>query len=208
MIAKRARIRLFLRWHGAAIAAGLCAILVGTTLLLTQKEAEPAPTVLPTAEPILSWATPSPSFKATAVPKATATPVTDWVWPVEGEVATPFADEQLVYDVTLNHWAVHLGLDILAPAGAPVLAAWDGRVTQITHDKLAGRSINLLHADGLTTQYRGMDTVDVALGDVLRAGDILGTVGKSSLAEAALGAHLHFQVEVNGVPCNPLAYLP
>lgn len=208
MLTRKTRIRLFLRRCGPAAAAVLCALLVGTTLLLTQKKPEPAPAALPTARPVARWTVPTPSPKASPTPAFTAAPVEDWDWPVEGEVVTPFSVEQLIYDATLDHWAVHPGLDIRAAAGSPVAAAHDGRVTQVTRDKLTGLSVTLLHENGLTSRYRGLDTLSVTLGDVVAAGDPLGTLGESNLAEAALGPHLHFEMEKDGTPCDPGKYLP
>ena len=71
-----------------------------------------------------------------------------------------------------------------------------------------GVRVILSHTDGYETCYANLgDDVFVSAGEYVSAGQAVGTVGTSSLAESAEGAHLHFGVRYNGVAVDPQEYL-
>lgn len=73
---------------------------------------------------------------------------------------------------------------------------------------MLGKTVVVLHEDGWKSYYCSLKTIDVTVGDTLKAGEKLGTVGQSALEEVNQGSHLHFVLERNGEPVNPLDYLP
>jgi murein DD-endopeptidase MepM/ murein hydrolase activator NlpD len=87
--------------------------------------------------------------------------------------------------------ARHAGIDIRAPMGTPVLAAADGVVLRTGSQVFAGRLIVLGHEADLATVYYHLSAVDVAAGQAVRRGAVIGRVGTSGNATAA---HLHFGV--------------
>ena len=65
------------------------------------------------------------------------------------------------------------------------------------------------HGGGLTTTYANLAEVPaVEEGDAVGAGDVLGAVGETAIAESALASHLHFAMTDGGEPVDPLDYLP
>ena len=130
------------------------------------------------------------------------------VAPLEGETVAAFSATQLQYNKTLADWRMHDGVDIAAEEGTHVLAASSGVVESVGKDDMMGVRVVLSHADGYETCYASLgDDVFVNEGEYVSAGQAVGTVGTSSLAEAAEGAHLHFGVRYNGVPVDPQEYL-
>ncbi|HET7420832.1 MAG TPA: peptidoglycan DD-metalloendopeptidase family protein [Candidatus Dormibacteraeota bacterium] len=95
----------------------------------------------------------------------------------------------------------HTGVDILAEYGTPILAASGGRVTATGVADYFGIRVEVTDSYGLVEIYAHMQDESVALGQSIQQGQVLGTVGSTGLS---IGAHLHFQLEVGGVPTDPL----
>ena len=102
----------------------------------------------------------------------------------------------------------HKGLDMAAPSGTPYYAADSGTVIYATYDGGwnggAGNWIVITHGNGIVTKYMHSSAVYVKVGEYVERGQNIGAVGETG---EAYGAHLHFQVEVDGVAVNPLNYI-
>ncbi|MBQ9003442.1 MAG: peptidoglycan DD-metalloendopeptidase family protein [Eggerthellaceae bacterium] len=102
----------------------------------------------------------------------------------------------------------HKGLDMAAPQGTPYFAADDGTVLYATNDGGynggAGNWVVIAHGNGIVTKYMHSMTTFVKPGDQVTRGQNIGLVGNTG---QSFGAHLHFQVEVDGVAVNPLNYI-
>ena len=102
----------------------------------------------------------------------------------------------------------HMGLDMAAPEGTPYYAADSGTVLYATYDGGwnggAGNWIVIAHGNGIVTKYMHSSAVFVSVGQYVERGQNIGLVGQTG---EAYGAHLHFQVEVDGVAVNPLNYI-
>ena len=131
------------------------------------------------------------------------------VMPLLGSTVSVFSADKLMYDATLDDWRTHDGIDICAEAGTQVVAAASGTVIAVGEDDRLGVNISIEHTGGYVTTYASLHPETfVEVGDTVSAGDVIGTVGNTSLTEAALGAHLHFSVKRNGELIDPAAYLP
>ena len=130
------------------------------------------------------------------------------VAPLVGEEVAAFSVDELKYNETLGDWRTHDGVDIAAEVGTQVLAACSGTVTQVIDDDLMGTSVTIAHDDGYETIYSNLQSVPtVSEGQQVSAGEVIGSVGCTSIAEFAIPAHLHFGVTQNGVPCDPQEFL-
>ncbi len=98
----------------------------------------------------------------------------------------------------------HTGVDLRNPKGTPIMAADDGVVIAVTSGGSPGRTVKLSHGNGLETWYEHCDTILVSVGQVVKKGEKIATVG---ITGNATGYHLHFEVRKNGVPQNPMNYL-
>lgn len=102
----------------------------------------------------------------------------------------------------------HKGLDMAAAEGTPYYAADSGTVMYATYDGGwnggAGNWVVISHGNGIVTKYMHSSAVFVSPGQYVERGQNIGLVGQTG---EAYGAHLHFQVEVDGVAVNPLNYI-
>ncbi len=124
--------------------------------------------------------------------------------PVAGQTITEYAMDCLVYNETTRDWRVHNGIDIAAEAGTQVAASADGTVYTVYEDDTMGHTVVIRHENGYVTTYSGLaEKLSVEVGDTVKLGQAIGTVGNTALMESALGDHLHFSVTCNDAPMNP-----
>lgn len=130
------------------------------------------------------------------------------VSPLQGEVVAAFSVDQLQYNEMLDDWRTHDGVDIAAAEGDAVLAACAGTVASVSDDPLMGTTVVLRHSDGYETTYANLQAEPaVETGDTVTAGQAIGAVGTTAVAESARGAHLHFSVTKDGEAVDPDTFL-
>lgn len=123
-------------------------------------------------------------------------------------VTSPFGSR--VDPITQKSGVPHNGVDLVLWRGYGALsaigAAWDGIVSCVSYDASRGNYVIIDHGEGLTSHYFHMaqGTVCVALGENVAAGQVIGQMGSTG---ASTGAHLHFQLELNCVPIDPLPFI-
>ena len=128
--------------------------------------------------------------------------------PLEGQTLTGYAMEVLSYNQTTRDWRVHNGVDIAAEAGAEVCAAAAGEVYTVYEDDQMGTTVVIRHENGYVTKYSSLDAeVQVAAGDTVAMGQVIGKVGNTALMETAVGDHLHFCVTHNDEPMDPADFI-
>lgn len=101
---------------------------------------------------------------------------------------------------------MHSGIDMNAPKGTPVYAPGSGVVTKVEYNGGGyGNLIEIDHKiDGITTRYAHLNSMNVKKGDVVKRGQLIGTVGNTGLST---GPHLHYEVLIKGQQTNPLRYM-
>lgn len=95
----------------------------------------------------------------------------------------------------------HTGVDLAAPEGAPIAAAYCGRVAEAAQTPVRGKYLILEHSDSFRTVYCHCRTLLVKEGDTVRAGETIAEVGSTG---RATGPHLHFELRLYGIRCDPL----
>ena len=98
----------------------------------------------------------------------------------------------------------HNGLDMAAPSGSPILAAYDGEVIASAYSSTMGNYAMIDHGDGLITIYMHASSMSVGKGQTVTKGQQIGCVGSTG---RSTGAHLHFSVRLNGEYVSPWNYL-
>ncbi len=121
----------------------------------------------------------------------------DLSWPLDGNVTSPFG---------MRRGRLHAGVDIKGLKGDPIIAAADGQVLLAKRKRAYGVVAIVGHDHDTQTLYAHMLRLAVREGQFVRAGELLGYVGRSG---RATGYHLHFETRVaGGVPQDPLRFLP
>jgi murein DD-endopeptidase MepM/ murein hydrolase activator NlpD len=98
----------------------------------------------------------------------------------------------------------HSGVDLGAPVGTPVHATADGVVSRASWFGGYGLFISIEHGGDLQTRYGHMSRLNVAEGQTVRKGDVIGFVGSTG---RSTGPHLHYEVRVDGAAVNPIPYM-
>lgn len=118
------------------------------------------------------------------------------LWPTSGRITQYYHRGHYAIDVASRDKPM-----IVASKGGTVITAstgWNGGY---------GNHVIIDHGDGMQTLYAHCDYLSVAVGDEVEEGEVLGRMGNSGRVYGATGIHLHFEVRVNGIKQNPLAYL-
>ena len=128
-------------------------------------------------------------------------------WPVHGVLTALFHDPTYPF----RNLFQHAGLDIAVPQGTAIEAAAPGYVARVYKGQQYGYYVLIIHANGLATLYAHMSRIDVELDQYVTRGQMIGLSGGRPGTVGAgfsTGPHTHFEVRLNGIPVNPLSYLP
>lgn len=117
--------------------------------------------------------------------------------PVSGRVTSRFGHR--VHPITKKQ-GFHTGIDIAAPLGTDIAAAYDGVVEKVDESDGNGKYLIIRHDDSFSTVYCHCDKILVEPGIAVRAGETVALVGQTGMAT---GPHLHFEVRRNGKLYNP-----
>ena len=167
----------------------------GSTIIVPGGKVVPRPAA--TLRPQLVTVAPAPATAPAAVasnivsrPQSRA----GFIWPVVNNVTSLFGPSH------------PLGIDIEAPY-VPVTAARAGQIVFAGGDPCCSYGLNIIirHDGGYETRYAHLSTVGVKLGQFVEVGQSIGITGATG---RVTGPHLHFEVLLNGVIQNPMAYLP
>lgn len=122
--------------------------------------------------------------------------------PVEGVRMT--SDFGMRWHPVLGGRRAHKGVDLAAAAGTPIRASADGVVERADWFAGYGLFVALEHGGEIETRYGHMSRLNVAAGQRVRKGDVIGYVGSTG---RSTGPHLHYEVRIAGEAVNPIPYL-
>jgi len=190
-------------WNGIGVPYQ---IYVGDQLALrpgTAKQAprnKPASTAGKTAS-TKSTGKPASTRKSSARPASKPVPeaklptrVAGWKWPAKGKLTQTFSKPKGRY-----------GIQIAARRGAPITAAASGQVVYAGEGITGyGELVIVKHSETYLSAYAHNDRILVKEGERVKVGQQLAMMGSSGTRSVKL----HFEVRKDGVPVNPLSYLP
>lgn len=128
-------------------------------------------------------------------------------WPVRGEVIMDYSMDKTIYYPTLQEYKCNPSILIQSEEGTDVAAAFSGTVADVYHDAQLGTVLEMSLGNGYEAYYGQLENVDVAVGDTVRQGQIIGTVSTPTRFYSIEGSHLNFRVTRDGEPVDPLDYL-
>ena len=123
------------------------------------------------------------------------------VWPSKGWLTSRFGARISPFT---GRRQMHAGLDIAAASGTPIVAPARGRATFVGTKGPLGRALVIDHGFGVKTMYGHTREIFVKPGETVERGQRIASIGSTG---RSTGPHLHYVVEVNGVPRNPLDYI-
>ena len=118
--------------------------------------------------------------------------------PVTGRISSRYGEVSRIRSST------HTGLDISVSAGTPISVVADGTVTCAEYSGAYGNLVKVSHGNGVETWYAHTSKMYVKVGQEVKAEDIIAAVGSTG---NSTGAHLHFEIRINGKHVNPQNYM-
>lgn len=120
------------------------------------------------------------------------------IWPTASQDITSGFGSRI--DPVTGEQSYHEGIDIGAAFGDAVSAAAAGTVIAAGYDGNWGNKVEIDHGNGLTTLYAHLSAIDVAVGQIVSAGQKIGEVGSTG---KSTGPHLHYGVYQDGMAIDP-----
>ncbi len=121
-----------------------------------------------------------------------------FVMPAKGRISGVYGSQRILNGAPR---APHMGLDIAAPTGTPIVAPAPGVVTLVHEDMLLpGKTVILDHGHGISSVFIHMSRIDVKLGDRVESGGAIGAIGSTGRSS---GPHLHWGLNWFDIKLDP-----
>jgi len=137
--------------------------------------------------------------------------VTNFTWPVpKNTITTYFRDPEYPFRKSIGE---HSAIDIRAAQGTTLRATASGYVARVKFDGSTNYAyIMIIHDNSFSSVYGHVSSVSVSADQYVTQGQVIGTSGGAPRTAGAgpftTGPHLHFEIRKDGIPVNPLDYLP
>ncbi len=129
------------------------------------------------------------------------------LWPIAGEVIIPYSPDHGVFYQTLDQFSTSEALVLSSAVGTEVKAAAKGVVTAIEEDVRTGTTVTLALGNNTSLVYGQLDVTELKEGDILEAGDCIGTVAEPTRYYVVEGPNLYFKVMEGETSIDPTELL-
>ncbi len=128
-------------------------------------------------------------------------------WPVQGDVLMEYSMDRTVYFNTLDQYKYSPGILIRSEEGTMVYAGGDALITEISQSDELGCTVTMDLGDSYTVKYGQLKALNVAEGDHVSAGTVIGLVAAPTKYFSLEGDHVYMELDKEGQPVDPLDYL-
>ena len=125
------------------------------------------------------------------------------IWPIENHYKITSQYGMRTHPIT-GVYKLHTGIDISAKTGEEFISAAYGMVIKAGYNSAYGNMVIIDHGGGVQTLYAHGSSIEVEVGDVVNAGEVVLKVGSTGYST---GPHAHFEIRINGDTVNPLDYI-
>lgn len=129
-------------------------------------------------------------------------------WPVNGQVVLDYNMDNTVYFPTLNVYKLNPAVAISAEVGSPVAAVANGKIVSVTENEETGTTVTVDMGNGYQAVYGQLKDVSFQAEEYVTAGAALGCINEPTKYYTKEGANLYFALSKDGVPLDPMEYLP
>lgn len=128
-------------------------------------------------------------------------------WPVSGNVVLPYSDSKTIYFPTLASYRCNPAIAIGAQEGTNVKSAAKGVVTKIFENEETGLTLEMSIGGDYSLTYGQLKGLTVKKGDVVKEGQVIGSIAKPSKYYVVEGSNLYFKVTQKDKTVNPMYLL-
>ena len=129
------------------------------------------------------------------------------LWPISGQVIIPYSPDHGVFYQTLDQFSTSEAIVLSSAVGTEVKAAAKGVVTSIEEDVRTGTTVTLALGNDTSLVYGQLNVTDLKEGDVLEAGECIGTVAEPTRYYVVEGPNLYFKVLEGEISVDPTELL-
>ncbi|MEE0467728.1 MAG: M23 family metallopeptidase [Blautia sp.] len=148
------------------------------------------------------------SAQAAAVPEINFTESSLMEWPVNGQVVLDYNMDNTIYFPTLNVYKLNPAIAISSEVGSPVAAVANGKIVSVVNNEETGQTVTVDMGNGYQAVYGQLKDVPFQAEEYVSAGSVLGYISEPTKYYTKEGANLYFALSKDGVPLDPMQYLP
>ena len=151
-----------------------------------------------------------PATELTTTEKTTEEPTTrsapvSYHLPLGTDMGNDYSMGIPVYNSIMDDWRTHNGVDFNGEYGDDVKAIADGIIRDVYDDEIMGATVVVDHGGGVVATYCGVIAdEEIRRGIIVEKCDVLGKLSTIPVEADADFPHLHLEITVNGIPCDPL----
>ena len=125
------------------------------------------------------------------------------VRPVSGDILIPYSMDRTVYFTTLDQYKYNPATVYRVEEGTQVMACAEGRVASVFRNEEIGQAVTLDLGNGYQVVYGQLQALNVAEGDYVNPGQIIGSVAAPTIYYSLEGSNLYFLLEQDGAALDP-----
>ncbi len=148
------------------------------------------------------------SAQAAGAPEINFTESSLMEWPVNGQIVLDYNMDNTIYFPTLNVYKLNPAIAISSEVGSPVAAVANGKIVSVVNNEETGQTVTVDMGNGYQAVYGQLKDVPFQAEEYVSAGSVLGYISEPTKYYTKEGANLYFALSKDGVPLDPMQYLP